>query len=378
MLCRYFIMIKLFYSIKSIYLYSLGNIFFSILSITTISILWDLPNAWLVFYGIATICLWQNLNNLQNFILDRITSPKRFVYAIELAGMAILFLSSGILCANASLWLSPRSIIQDILGSCVYFSAAILVILLFYYCHRLIFNQTSSLLYHHSHVKAKRLENIEKWQKKQSSLQENLLNTDLKNKKKYLLSQTKIEIFHIKLPSYLAQRLFYVIIWTIIPLWIFWMIPNRSFHPLAEIHFIYTIGTVITITASSLWCIWLLHCAKTNYEFYQQGIIVYHLFSTQICFWTQVKSVVVEQQEIFIKDEQNHTITIPILEVQQRQNFWKELRKCLPIELFFVNDEGIQTIYKIPDTSNFIQEYAQMLKIETDNSKDIEKVCKKK
>lgn len=333
---------------------SLGAIFFALIPP-------DFPNVHLVFYGFAVVCCWQTFTCLSQHTLYLMFQGNsiRHYWIAAFACWASLLVYAGILNIAATLWLAPRSIIQDILGFAIYTTGLLLGVILLYYSSRLKNNELSLLLKKYLEKIEIRKAAIQKWNAVQQPVdpQEviSLISKDPAKAK-----------FCCNVWLFFVRRLFYMIIWIMIPLWLFTIIPLQTFSTIQEIPWPYQLGTIATVIGSLWWIIWLVYVATTEVTIFAAGFVYKRLFRNQTWLWQQIQYVYLENDWLRLYIRNGQIICIPFLDIIQRQKLWQELQKVLPLAIFFINDEGWRMLQKnltSEDMQRFQQQYDELCTI---------------
>lgn len=320
----------------------------------------NIPNSWLALYSVALVLIWHIYLVLPEKVIEILTSHKTYkTWIIILAILASTFAYVGIICAYASYHLPPRSIFQDILAVVMYSTAFVFDILLWYLCYRLC---------HHKKLTIALSRYLAEFKKRQDSIQE-WKDSFKANQSKKISSQnlsTKINTL-----KYFSRRWFYIILWVIIPLWIFVIIPIISFNTILEIPWYYIMYMAITITSLVIWLFSLLKESCTSYHLTPDEITIQHWWRMQKISWLQFNLVIVDHESLQIYLTNHHKIVIPLLELRSNDSFVMYLQNYLPLGIWVIRYEGWNLLSLILNDSQFKtfqNQYQNFCQIKLDNS----------
>ena len=339
------------------YLWNTAHILFSILALYAALVPFIIPNISLVSYGLSIVCLWQTIPKMfeKRIFLIAQKSEKRAKYSLSLAFHAFFLLYTTILSAASNFFLFPHPVLHIVLSVCIYFIGFMLSLFLFSISYGLWKGELSDSLQHSQEKQNVRKVQIEKWiqiakEKKESFPKENFNFLE------------KSDCFKVKTLDYIVNRMFSIILWLMIPIWIFVIIPLRSFSSWEEIPFVYLACMIGTFVWGIFWVGSFLLKSAGKYYTTEHGMLLQNLCFSKIFFWHEVKSVQIEEDFVKIHKFQGKALHILLQDLENAEKFFLKLQNFLPLSIFFIESSGWKSLKKImkDEFSDFEEKYQKI------------------
>ncbi|NUM33503.1 MAG: hypothetical protein HUU50_03100 [Candidatus Brocadiae bacterium] len=332
---------SLFYDVRlgaCFYLWNMAHFFLTVLSLYFALVPFVIPNISLIGYGLSLVCLWQTIAKIfgKNLSLLAEKSEKKHKYSLLFLFHGFWLLYTGIVSAASNFFLFPHPYLHIFLSTCIYLIGFMLSCVLLAMGYSLWKGNISTKLQACLEKQRIRKTQIDSW----------IQNAAEKKEKGFPGLEKNAQTFHVKTSNYIITKIFSIALWLMIPVWVFILIPLRSYSSWQEISLFYQICMVGTAIWGFFWVGSFLLKSVGKYSITDQGIIVQNFCFTKKAFWHEIKLLQIEED--FIKIHRFHGKPLHILfqDLNDSEKFFTKLQDILPLSIFFIEPSGMKTIKK--------------------------------
>ncbi len=351
---------SLFYDahISFYYLWNIAHLLLTILSLYSALVPFSIPNISLISYGLSLVCLWQTMPQIFDkgigFIARKSDAKQKFALCVFLHAAWLLY--TGIVSAASNFFLFPHPGLHIFLSICIYFIGFMLSLFLFCMAFYLSKGELNSALQSIYERQMERKNQILRWVQSAKEKKEIFQKESREEIHRFLENMDKKRCFEVRTFQYLFHRVFSIALWLMIPVWVFVLIPLRSFSSWQELPLFYSICMVATIVWGIFWVSSFFLRAMGKYYISEQGMIIRNFCLTKIFFWHEVKFLQIEEDSIKIQKFQGREIQLLFQDLENPKDFFLKLQDFLPLSIFFIEPSGWKALNKImPEEASEIE-----------------------
>ena len=305
----------------------------------------SIPNASLVCYGFILLSIWQTMPALRHQVIYILADypQNRVGYSIVFNTVTLVFIYISIVSAAATFWLFPHPMMHKIMALFFYVVGSGFALWGLFHGGLLLQGAPPEEYINYYQQSEMRKQQLEERLAKLDETADKVTGAI----SDYLDGAREQNEFKVYLPfSSILSRCAYILLWLSIPAWLFIAIPLRSYSWLQLPPFFIVAG-LATILLGGIWIVSFFRSTSYRYKISERGISRHGWLAERALVWENIAFLYLNEQMLTLRAIHGTSLHMRLEDLESPSAFWQKLQHFLPLEFFFISEEGWSSLQKL-------------------------------